>query len=159
MNDFFPMSFPTEPFRQQARRVRDLRVEEQLSGLRGPKIAPTTTRPDMLRGVDLAATARRQGDMASAPGLIRMAADFDEDRLRRQLEVAEARRRDRLMAQKINATGKAVGSGMRYANALVGKYLMPKADSFFSGLNGVDNSPSGATDLVDPRMDEIGRTA
>ena len=152
MNDFFPMSFPTEPFRQQARRVRDLRVEEQLSGLRGPKIAPTTTRPDMLRGVDLAATARRQG-------LIRMAADFDEDRLRRQLEVAEARRRDRLMAQKINATGKAVGSGMRYANALAGKYLLPKADSFFSGLNGVDNAPSGATDLVDQRMDEIGRTS
>jgi hypothetical protein len=143
--EYMQRTFSEAPFRQQARRERQLSMQSALSGVgRAPGDIPVRATSAGLRGVDLAQAGAAQLDRQLVPSAIGLSADLIEMQRKRRLLAEESMRRDALRRSREQAIGRAVGSGAEYASALLQRNLGPLADRFLSGL---DTQPVGSLDL------------
>lgn len=148
----FQPTFSTRPFDEEIRRRRTLGAQAAMSQIgRAPGDIPIRSTGAGFRGVDLARAGAQQLDRNIAGARVGLLADLEAMQRRRQMLAQEAQRRDRLRAQRMQATARAIGSGAQYANALLAKNLAPLADRFLSGLGG---GGGGGERLVDPRLGE-----
>jgi len=136
VTNFLQPTFSTRPFDEEVRRRRQLGAEAAMSQIgRAPGDIPVRSTGAGFRGVDLARVGAQQLDRNIAGARVGLLADLEAMQRRRQMLAEEAQRRDRLRAQRMQATARAIGSGTQYANALLQKNLAPLTDRFLSGLD------------------------
>ena len=161
VTNFLQPTFSTRPFDEEVRRRRQLGAEAAMSQIgRAPGDIPVRSTGAGFRGVDLARVGAQQLDRNIAGARVGLLADLEAMQRRRQMLAEEAQRRDRLRAQRMQATARAIGSGTQYANALLQKNLAPLTDRFLSGLGygggGEGMDPRlGETDLVSPNRQVV----
>lgn len=152
VSNFFQPTFSTRPFDEEVRRRRQLGAQAAMSQIgRAPGDIPVRSTGAGFRGVDLARVGAQQLDRNIAGARVGLLADLEAMQRRRQMLAEEAQRRDRLRAQKMQAAARAIGSGTRYANALLAKNLAPLSDRFLSGMT----YGGGQTDLADPNRQVV----